>query len=78
MADEMVAKFKSTRLQDIHFTREGGDEYDDDESEQFSYVVTLTIDVKAGRSDKIFLDTGATKGIFGNASLLDVSRQSLQ
>ncbi len=69
MADEMVAKFKRTTLQSVHFAREGGDDYDDD-TEAYSFAVTLTVDINEDFDDMIFLDTGASKGIFGNASLL--------
>ena len=69
MADEMVAKFKRTQLQSIHFAREGGDD-NDDEADHFALAVTLTIDINGGPDDMVFLDTGASKGIFGNVSLL--------
>ena len=70
MADEMVAKFKRTTLQNVHFARGGGDDYDEDDTGHYTFAVTLSIETVEDTKDTIFLDTAASKGIFGNASLL--------
>ena len=56
MADEMVAKFKRTQLHSIHYAREGGDEYDED-TDRFTFFVTLTVQIDEAISKLVLLDT---------------------
>ena len=70
LADELVRKFKHTNIHSVHFTEGGGEEFEDT-SYEYTYVVTLTLRIDGTIGLKlVLLDTGASKSIFGDPSLL--------